>query len=54
MKRKAKRWWRTKIADTDGEETPVKVNIRTPRRRKSKIIQTGKIEFTKLKEEEEE
>ena len=43
----------TKIADTDAEETTVKVNIRTPRR-KSKIIQTGKIEFTKLKEEEEE
>ena len=43
----------TKIADTDGEETTVKVNIRSPRR-KSRIIQTGKIKFTKLKEEEEE
>ena len=30
----------------------VKVDIRTPRRRKSQLIQNGKVKFTKLDEEE--
>ena len=38
--------------DTATKVEFVKVDIRTPRRRKSQLIQNGKVKFTKLDEEE--
>ena len=42
-----------KLVEKDATKVEfVKVDIRTPRRRKSQLIQNGKVKFTKLDEEE--